>query len=174
MRQAMETSSAAIMDLTRAVTLLVDTIRLQGHQPPPAVPVEPAVEDIQPGAIPGVAEAPAPNTGHGPLAAGVSLAAAGCQGGTARGAPMAEPGHKGAGPVAMGAAVTKHGSSGIAPKAAGGPMAMHRVPCAVPGVGGLHGSAWAHRPHSSGDPGSQQGYRPNKSGFEQCSMVAVV
>ncbi|KAL8185543.1 UNVERIFIED_CONTAM: hypothetical protein K2H54_054525, partial [Gekko kuhli] len=93
MRRAMETSSAAVVDLTHAVTLLVDTIRLQGQQPSPAVPVAPAV---QPGAIPGVTGASLRNTGHGPLATGIPLAAEGCQGGTVTGAPTAEPEQKGA------------------------------------------------------------------------------
>ncbi|KAL8181324.1 UNVERIFIED_CONTAM: hypothetical protein K2H54_053892 [Gekko kuhli] len=121
MRRAMETSSAAIVDLTRAVSLLVDTIQLQGHQQPQVGPIPQPAQDIRSGATPGAREPPAGNTVHGPLGMGAPVAEAGPQGGTATGACPGDPERQGAVPAGTGAATPKHGRPSTAPTPGGGP-----------------------------------------------------
>ncbi|KAL8212727.1 UNVERIFIED_CONTAM: hypothetical protein K2H54_056893 [Gekko kuhli] len=141
MRRAMETSSAAIVDLTCAVTQLVDTIRLQGHQPPQVGPMPQPAQDIQSGTTPGSREAPAGNTVHDPLGIGAPVAKAGSQGGTATGACAGGPEHQGAVPAGIGAATPKHGRPSAAPTPGGG--------CPRPGEerkeqSPRRGVCWAH------------------------------
>ncbi|KAL8221354.1 UNVERIFIED_CONTAM: hypothetical protein K2H54_066456 [Gekko kuhli] len=121
MRRAMEASSGAVVDLTHEVSLLVDTIRLQVHQPLPAVQTVSTAEGSQTGAIPSSREGPAGNRGHGPLAMGASMAAAGPQCGTAARAPTGGPGEKSAVPADRGVAGPEHRQPGTAPMANGAP-----------------------------------------------------
>ncbi|KAL8219306.1 UNVERIFIED_CONTAM: hypothetical protein K2H54_018332 [Gekko kuhli] len=124
----MEASSGAVVDLTHAVTMLVDMIRLQAHQPPPAVPTVSTAEASQTSAIPSSSKGLAGNTGHGLLAVGAPVAAAGPQGSMAVRAPTGGPGEHSATPAARGVAGPEHRQPGTAPMASEAPEPTRRGP----------------------------------------------
>ncbi|KAL8189869.1 UNVERIFIED_CONTAM: hypothetical protein K2H54_022840 [Gekko kuhli] len=149
MRQAMDTSSAAIVDLSRAITMLVDTIRLQGRQPQQAGPNPQPAQDIQSGATPEPRDGPAGTTVHGPLAMGAPAAEAGPLGGPPVGASTGGPERQGAVPAGTGTATPRHGQASTAPTPGGGTGTGR----GARGAAAMAGGSTGHTPGHSGSKG---------------------